>query len=85
MRGLDEIRACELRLVRLEPSWTHIKQVTWTLRFFFQMTFRRTEVVARIISARDAVKAPLVLSTEEVARFRGSVPELRNRVGLTTA
>ena len=83
--GLDEIRAYQLHLIGLKRSWTHINQVTCALRFFFVMTLGRKEVVERIISAREPVKMPLVLSPEEVARFLEAVPELRNRVALTTA
>ena len=82
---LDDVRAYQLHLVGLKRSWTHINQVTCALRFFFMMTLGRKEAVERIISAREPVKMPLVLSPEEVARFLEAVPDLRSRVALTTA
>ena len=83
--GLDEVRAYQLHLIGLKRSWTHINQVTCALRFFFVVTLGRKEAVERIISAREPVKKPLVLSAEEVARFLEAVPALRDRVALTTA
>ena len=83
--GLDEVRAYQLHLISLKRSWTHINQVTCALSFFFAVTLGRTEAIERIISAREPVKNPLVLSAEEVARFLESVPTLRDRVALTTA
>ena len=83
--GLDEVRAYQLHLIELKRSWTHINQVTCALRFFFAVTLGRKEAIERIISAREPVKNPLVLSAEEVARFLEAVPALRDRVALTTA
>lgn len=83
--GLDEVRAYQLHLIGVKRSWTHVNQVTRALRFFFAVMLGRREVVERIISAREPVKKPLVLSAEEVARFLAAVPDLRSRVALTTA
>ena len=83
--GLDEVRAYQLHLIGLKRSWTHINQVTCALRFFFAVTLGRAEAVERIISAREPLKQPLVLSAEEVVRFLEAVPHRRDRVALTTA
>lgn len=83
--SLEEVRAYQLHLVGLKRSWTHINQVTCALRFFFCVTLGRTEAIERIISAREPLKQPMVLSAEEVARFLEAVPALRDRVALTTA
>ena len=83
--GLDEVRAYQLHLIGLKRSWTHINQVTCALRFFYVVTLGRTEAVERIISAREPLKQPLVLSAEEVVRFLEAVPSPRDRVALTTA
>jgi hypothetical protein len=56
--------------------------VTCALRFFYAVTLGRKEAIERIISAREPVKQPLVLSAEEVARFLEAVPALRDRVAL---
>ena len=59
--------------------------MTCALRFFYVLTLGQQEAIERIISAREPVKNPLVLSAEEVARFLEAVPDLRSRVALTTA
>ena len=83
--GLDEIRAYQLHLIGQKRAWSHINQVTCALRFFFVVTLGRKEAVERIISGREPLKQPLVLSAEEVVRFLEAVPALRDRVALTTA
>ena len=83
--GLDEVRAYQLHLIGLKRSWTHINQVTCALRFFFAVTLGRAEAVERIISAREPLKQPLVLSAEAVVRLLEAVPHRRDRVALTTA
>ena len=59
--------------------------MTCALRFFYGVTLGRQEAIERIISAREPLKRPLVLSAEEVARFLEAVPHLRDRVALVTA
>jgi hypothetical protein len=72
-------------MISLKRSWPHINQVTCALRFFYAVTLGRKEAIERIISAREPIKQPLVLSAEEVARFLEAVPALRDRVALVTA
>jgi integrase/recombinase XerD len=83
--GLEQVRAYQLHLIGLKRSWTHINQVTCALRFFYAVTLGRKEAIENIISAREPIKQPLVLSAEEVARFLEAVPALRDRVALVTA
>jgi len=49
------------------------------------VTLGRKEAIENIISAREPIKQPLVLSADEVARFLEAVPALRDRVALVTA
>ena len=83
--GLEQVRAYQLHLIGLKRSWTHVNQVTCALRFFYAVTLGRKEAIENIISAREPIKQPLVLSAEEVARFVEAVPTLRDRVALVTA
>ena len=83
--GLEDVRAYQLHLIGLKRSWAHVNQVTCALRFFYAVTLGRKEAVERIISAREPLKLPLVLSADEVVRFLEAVPALRDRVALTTA
>src|SRR5690349_15797544 len=83
--GDREVRAYQLHLAGLGWSWSHINQVSCALRFFFGVTLGRPEAFDRIISAKEAKKAAVVLSGEEIVRFLQAVPGLRNRAALTTA
>ena len=72
--GLEEVRTYQLHLIGLKRSWSHINQITCALRFFYVVTLGRQEAIERIISAREPLKLPLVLSAEEVARFLDAIP-----------
>jgi site-specific recombinase XerD len=83
--GLEQVRTYQLHLIGLKRSWTHINQVTCALRFFYAVTLGRKEAIENIISAREPIKQPLVLSAEEVARFLEAIPAMRDRVALLRA
>lgn len=83
--GHEDVRAYQLHLVGEKRSWRHINQVTCALRFFYVVTLGRKDAIERIISAREPVKQPLVLSAEEIVRFLEAMLSLRDRVALTTA
>jgi integrase/recombinase XerD len=53
--------------------------------FFLCDDARAQGAIENVISAREPIKQPLVLSAEEVARFLEAVPALRDRVALVTA
>src|SRR4051794_32039223 len=83
--GVEEVRAYQLHLAGLGRSWSHINQVSCALRFFFGVTLGRRRASARIVSARQPRKLPVVLSGDEITRFLEAVPGLRSRAALTAA
>ncbi|MEY2927278.1 MAG: tyrosine recombinase XerD, partial [Pseudomonadota bacterium] len=54
-------------------------------RFFFGTVLGRDDVVAQIKYAREPVKAPEILSADEVVRLLDAAPTLKTRVALSTA
>jgi len=83
--GPEDVRTYQLHLIAQKRSWSHVNQVVSALRFFFGVTLGRPDANERIVSAREPQRLPVVLSGEEVVRFLEAVPNLRNRVALTTA
>jgi site-specific recombinase XerD len=83
--GLEDVRTYQLYLIGQKRSWSHINQNVSALRFFFGVTMGRTEVLERIVAAREPQRLPVVLSGEEIVQFLEAVSGLRNRVALTTA
>ena len=83
--GFEDVRAYQLHLIAQQRSWSHLNQTVCALRFFYSVTLGRTDAVAHIVAAREPQKLPVVLSADEIVRFLGAIPGLRNRAALTTA
>jgi site-specific recombinase XerD len=82
---LAEVRAYQVHLVSRGVSWDGFNQAVCALRFFYGVTLGRSAMVERIPYARKLRHLPVVLSTDEVARFLAGVPNLKHRMALTTA
>ena len=55
------------------------------LRFFFDVTLDRADIVRHLPIAREPRKAPIVLSPEEVARMLEAAPGLEYKAALSVA
>jgi integrase/recombinase XerD len=84
-RGMEEVRAYQLELIRRGLSSAHINQVSAALRFVFGVTLGRPEAFERIVVAKMPKRLPIVLSREEVARLLRAADGLRNKATLATA
>ena len=82
--GLAEVRAYQVHLVSRAVSWDGFNQAVCALRFFYGVTLGRSAMVERIPYARKLRHLPVVLSTDQVARFLAGVPNLKHRMALTT-
>jgi len=83
--GAEEVRAYQVHLAARGVAWASLNQTVCALRFFYEVTLNRREVVELIAYARTPRRLPVVLSLEEVVRFLEAVPGLKNRVALVTA
>jgi integrase/recombinase XerD len=84
--GREEIRAFLVDLVEQKKvSWPYYKQVLAALRFFYRHVLRHGEVVEDVRCPRPEKRLPVVLSTNEVARFFQAIPSLKHRTILMLA
>src|SRR5262245_26922666 len=68
--GPEHVRSYLLHLVRdRQVSWDVYRQARLALRFFYTVTLGREWVVAHVARPTVPKKLPVVLSTDEVARF----------------
>lgn len=81
----DAVRTYQLHLIERGLSWQTINHNVCALRFFYQVTLARADVVERIAYAREPRRLPVVLSSAEVVRFLAAVQGVKARVALTTA
>ena len=71
--GVEHIREYQVFLVEtMKATWSSLNQTVCALRFLYQVTLGRPEVIKHIPYARREKKFPVVLSLSEVRQF--SVP-----------
>lgn len=83
--GPDDVRVFQLDLLRRHVSWSQFNQTVCALRFFFNTTLGRPEVLPMIPYGKKPKTVPCVLSPEEVLRFLEAAVTLRDRILLQTA
>jgi integrase/recombinase XerD len=84
--GPEHVRSFLLHLVQDQGvSSSHYNQVRCALRFLYEVALGRHWVTRAIAPAKQPRTLPVVLSSAEVARFLGAVPNLKHRTILMTA
>jgi site-specific recombinase XerD len=72
--GRDEVRAYLLHLVHDQHvCWSTFNQTVAGLRFLYEVTLGREEVLVHVACPKQPKKLPVVLSPEEVARFFAAI------------
>src|SRR3954453_18724557 len=86
LMGPAEIRAYLLHLVQeSHVSWSFYNQTVAALRFLYNVTLGRDDLLKRVACPKQPKKLPVVLSPEEVVRFLQAIPGLKHRALLMTA
>ena len=84
--GSDDVRAYLLYLVQEKhASWTVYNQTVAALKFLYEVTLERPGVLQRIRCPKQPKKLPIVLSTDETARFFAAILGVKHRAILMTA
>jgi site-specific recombinase XerD len=84
--GRDDVRAYLLHLIQKKKvSWSVYNQTLAALRFLYEVTLGRKDVLERIPFPKQPRRLPVVLSLDEVARFFAAVVGIRHRAILMTA
>jgi site-specific recombinase XerD len=65
-------------------GWSTFNQTVCALRFLYQITLERPEMIAHLPFPRQEKRLPTVLSVEEVTRFFQAISHPRDRVVLLT-
>jgi site-specific recombinase XerD len=83
--GLEEVRTYQVHLVHTRKlSWSYLKIVVSSLRFFFTVTLGRDFPLRYIPYPRKEKRLPVVLSREEVAHLLASVANPKHHAILAT-
>jgi integrase/recombinase XerD len=84
--GPEHVRSYLLHLVQQrQVSCNVYRQARLALQFFYRVTLGRDWVVAKVACPKAPQKLPLVLSTDEMARFLDALSNPKHRALLMTA
>ena len=81
----DELRRFQLHMVDTGTSPTTINGTLSGLKFFFDVTLGRAELMVKMQPLPQPRKLPVVLSCEEVARLIAAAPNLKSQAALSVA
>lgn len=81
----EDLRRFQLHLAEQGTSSMTINATITGLRFFFEVTLGRGEVMTMMSAVREPHKLPVVLSREEVARLLAAVRNPKHRAALSVA
>ncbi|MDY0331856.1 MAG: tyrosine-type recombinase/integrase, partial [Thiomonas sp.] len=82
---VEDLRRFQLDLVDQGASPMTINATHTALKFFFDVTLGRAELMAKMQPVRMPTKLPVVLSPEEVSRLIACAPNLKHRTALSVA
>ena len=83
--GFEDVRRYQLFLSETGASPPTINHAVTALRFLFQVTLHRPEVMQQIPFVPEPRKLPVVLSPDEVARLLEAAPNLKSKAALSVA
>ena len=81
----DELRRFQLHMVDTGTSPTTINGTLSGLKFFFDVTLGRAELLVKMQPVPQPRRLPVVLSCEEVARLIAAAPNLKSQAALSVA
>jgi site-specific recombinase XerD len=82
---VEDLRRFQLHLVDQGTSAITLNATITGLKFFFEVTLDRAELMAKIQPVRVPQKLPVVLSRDEVARLIAAVRNLKHQAALSVA
>jgi integrase len=82
---VEDLRRFQLHLVDHGTSPITLNATITGLKFFFDVTLDRGELMAKMQPVRVPRTLPVVLSREEVARLIGAAPNLKSQTALSVA
>src|ERR1700688_161524 len=81
----EDVRRFRLHLTSNGAGTPKINATVAALRFFFRVTLDRPDLVKHLSFIHEPRKVPVVLSTEEVARFLEATPGIKYKAALSVA
>jgi len=81
----EDLRRFQLNMAQQQISAGSINAAVAALRFFFNVTLERPDLVRNLTTVNTPCRAPVVLSQEEVAHLLEAAPGLKVKAALSVA
>jgi site-specific recombinase XerD len=81
----EDVRRFQLHLTASGVAAPTINMTVAGLRFFFNVTLNRPDLIQPLATIREPRKVPLVLSPEEVVRFLEAAPGIKYKAAFSVA
>jgi len=81
----EDVRSFQLHLAKQQIGAPTINSAIAALRFFFNVTLERPDLVRHLKTVHEPRKAPVVLSPEEVVRLLEAAPGLKYKAAFSVA
>ena len=81
----EDLRRFQLNMAQQQISAGSINAAVAALRFFFNVTLERPDLVRHLTTVNTPCRAPVVLSQEEVAHLLEAAPGLKVKAALSVA
>ncbi len=81
----EDLRRFQVHIAQQQIGVPTINAAIAALRFFFNVTLERPDLVRHLTTVNKPRKAPIVLSQEEVARLLQAAPGLKYKAALSVA
>ena len=81
----EDVRLFQLHMAQQQIGAPTINSAIAALRFFFNVTLERPDLVRHLTTVHEPRKAPVVLSQEEVVRLLEAAPGLKYKAAFSVA
>src|SRR6516164_8091451 len=81
----EDVHRYQLRLASIGTTVPTVNANASALRFFFNITLKRSDLAEEVVSAREPRRLPVVLSPEEVGRLLAAATNTKHRAILSLA
>jgi integrase/recombinase XerD len=81
----EDVRSFQLHLAKQQIGAPTINSAIAALRFFFNVTLERPDLVRHLKTVHEPRKAPVVLSQEEVVRLLEAAPGIKYKAAFSVA
>ncbi len=79
----EDVHRYQLRLASIGATVSTVNATASVLRFFFNVTLKRSDLADEVVSVREPRRLPVVLSPEEVGRLLASTTNIKQKAVLS--